>query len=134
MKLNKPLNTEGFRRERKAPLIRSSVGYESLCMGLLGDVMTREQHLLLILSEECAEVTHRVSKALRFGLSEIEPGQELTNAQRISQEVADLSGMIGMLRDAGVIPEVSIGDVNNKVEKVEKFLRYSQECGTLETT
>ena len=35
--------------------------------------MNREEHLLTILSEECAEVIKDVSKALRFGLDDYPP-------------------------------------------------------------
>lgn len=47
--------------------------------------MKRHEHLLSILAEECCEVGQRVSKALRFGLDEVQPGQDLSNAERIKQ-------------------------------------------------
>ncbi len=61
--------------------------------------MTREEHLLVILSEECCEVAHRASKALRFGLDEVQAGQDLTNAQRLTAEMADLLAVWSELRD-----------------------------------
>jgi hypothetical protein len=39
--------------------------------------MTRDEHLMTIAMEECAEVAQRVSKAVRFGMEEIQPGQPL---------------------------------------------------------
>jgi hypothetical protein len=37
--------------------------------------MTRQEMLLTIVAEECNETPQRVSKAIRFGLDEIEAGQ-----------------------------------------------------------
>jgi hypothetical protein len=95
--------------------------------------MDRTGHLLLICAEECAEVAHRVSKALRFGIEEIQPEQNLTNAQRIMQEYADLYAVIDMLCDEGVleIDSTFATMVVSKKEKVENFLKYSVQCGRL---
>lgn len=93
--------------------------------------MNRTEHLLMILAEECAEVAQRVSKALRFGLDEVQPGQDLSNEQRIWAEMNDLAGVGEMLiaaRGAGGICRDAIAA---KKAKVEKFLCYSAECGTL---
>jgi NTP pyrophosphatase (non-canonical NTP hydrolase) len=96
--------------------------------------MTRTEHLLWIVAEECAEVAQRVSKAARFGLKEVQPGQPLSNAERIVQEFDDLLAVVVMLKDEGCLP-ASGGKAAllAKKAKVEKFLRYSAECGTLET-
>lgn len=99
--------------------------------------MTRTDHLLWILAEECAEVAQRASKAARFGLQEIQPGQEFTNAQRILHEYADLLTAVQMLEIEGAL-YVSPEDINLRMEakqaKVEKFLKYSKECGTLDSS
>lgn len=50
----------------------------------------REQHLLVILGEEAAEVAHRAAKAFRFGLGEVQDGKELDNRARLEGEIADL--------------------------------------------
>lgn len=103
--------------------------------------MTRTEHLLAILAEECAEVAHRVGKALRFGLAEVQPGQDKTNAQRIMDEVNDFVAVYQMLAGPVVSPTSPLfrGDpdefmaaVAAKQAKVEKFLEYSATCGTLD--
>jgi len=93
--------------------------------------MNREQHLLLCLAEECAEVAQRASKALRFGLDEVQPGQELTNEERLWQEMNDLAGVAEMIISLRRKGGLSRSAVDAKKAKVEKFLRYSGECGTL---
>lgn len=98
--------------------------------------MNRQEHLLTIMAEECAEVAQRISKALRFGLSEVEPGQDATNAERIVWEFMDLRAAFEMLKDEGAFPlewtDVdSAASIARKRAKVEKFLRYSETCGTL---
>ena len=95
--------------------------------------MTRTEHLLTILAEECAEVAQRASKALRFGLDEQQSGQELTNAERIAGEMDDLVAVWAMLRmEPGWHPRPSeVAGYQAKREKVEKYLRYSAIIGTL---
>lgn len=96
--------------------------------------MNRTEHLLTILGEEGVEVSQRCSKALRFGLAEIQPGQELTNAERIRGEYIDLLAVMRMLVEEGAIAPVTDDDLpllEQKRQKVEKFLSYSRDCGTL---
>ena len=97
--------------------------------------MTKTEHLLLCVMEECAEVSQRASKALRFGLEEIQPGQQLTNAQRLVLEYADLYAVFEMLGDEYPhLPRVLTVDVEAKKAKVKQFLHYSEQCGTLSAT
>lgn len=100
--------------------------------------MNETEHLLQILSEECAEVAVRVSKANRFGLSEVEPGQEFTNAERIMHEYIDLFATIEMCWQRGIVPQLSPDErfqrKQAKRAKVGKFMAYAVECGTLEAT
>ncbi len=100
--------------------------------------MTRTEHLLTILAEECAEVAHRVSKALRFGPNEIQPGQPLTNAERINAELVDLMAVLEMLHDTKVLPSLRdskmphIEATRAKKAKVEKFLVFSAGRGLVD--
>ena len=94
--------------------------------------MTRGEHLLTILSEECAEVIQRVDKALRFGPNEKEPGQELTNSKRINEELCHVIAASEMLEiQSNMTQGEAIRIVKEKKEKVEKYLKYSKEIGTL---
>ncbi len=88
--------------------------------------MTRNEHLLIVLAEECSEVIKDVSKALRFGLDKFEPDQSFSNRERIEIELADLMGAIELLQDAGVIGQVSESRIVTKKRKVEAMLEVSQ--------
>jgi hypothetical protein len=95
--------------------------------------MNREEHLLIILSEECSEVSKEVSKALRFGLSDMKPEQIFTNADMISKELGDLIGIAEMLYDEGIIERPSLSVIMTKKARVEKYLNYSKSVGKLKT-
>lgn len=101
--------------------------------------MTRQDHLLTIIAEECVETAQRATKALRFGLEEVQPGQDMSNAKRLMQEFVDLHSVIGMLSEhndsfgkeyRNVSQEVDWE--NAKIEKVEHFLEYSAQQGRLD--
>lgn len=105
--------------------------------------MTRTEHLLTILAEECAEVAQRASKALRFGLAEVQPGQDKTNAYRIMEEMNDLIATYQMIAGPVFSPTSQLfryptgvdgfqGDILRKQQRIEKYLKLSQECGTLD--
>jgi len=109
--------------------------------------MNREEHLLTILGEECSELHKELCKALRFGVNE-QRDMKLTNAQRIFREFNDLLAMVDLVNesvisnsfsDAGITYSdrgIMYRDENlitEKKEKVEKYLLYSKECGTLDS-
>ncbi len=94
--------------------------------------MTRLEHLLIILAEECSEVAQRASKALRFGLDEVQPRQGLSNEQRLWQELSDLVAVSEMLLAERGQGGVDPAAVQAKKAKVERFLEYSRQCGTLQ--
>lgn len=92
--------------------------------------MNRIEHLLTILSEECAEVTKECSKALRFGLEN--PYQGTTSSQKIADELNDLIAVADMIKDASVIgPFIDDKKIKAKKDKVEKYLEYSKRIGKL---
>ena len=96
--------------------------------------MTRTEHLLVILMEECAEVAQRCSKALRFGLEEVQANQTLTNAERLKKEMIDLVAVWGMLCKSGATEPIAPMDeslIESKQQKVEDYFELSREQGTL---
>lgn len=97
--------------------------------------MTRNEHVLWIVAEESAEIGQRASKAARFGMDEIQPEQNLNNRGRLWYEFADLCGALELLNEGCVIEEVVRSlrpQIDAKKIKVEHFLKYSAECGTLD--
>lgn len=97
--------------------------------------MTREDHLLAQVMEECAEVAHRCSKALRFGFEEVEPDPHknpdgLTNRQRIHQEYNDLVATLALL-DANLL-QTSTDAITKKQEKIRRYLEHARENGRLD--
>lgn len=97
--------------------------------------MTRADHFLWILAEECAEVAQRASKAARFSLDEIQPGQEYSNAERIMHEYADLVGTMNQMIVDGTLkyPKDWDARVQAKGPRIEQFLKRSAEHGRLDT-
>lgn len=97
--------------------------------------MNRAEHLLTCLAEECAEVGQRVSKALRFGLREVQPGQPLTNADRILDELRDLFAVAEICAGEGLIgwamPDHM--EVVAKGAKIERFMKIGVAQGVLDT-
>lgn len=94
--------------------------------------MTEDQCLLLILAEECAEVSQRVTKSLRFGLSNIQEGQPLDNTARLEGEVNDLLALLEMLWARDVISREKCIDRNAMYEKwrrVHKYMHLSEALG-----
>jgi len=76
--------------------------------------MTRKEQILLILMEECAEVTQRASKCIRFG------GVE--NDAELEKEIGDILCMIELLNQDKVISlEKCYEQSEVKKEKLKKF-------------
>ena len=82
------------------------------------------KEILLILQEECAEVTQAVSKCFRFGIDQIKPNKPMTNIQMLEEEVGDLMAMVELLTDLniGITPE---GIHEAKIKKFEKLKKWS---------
>lgn len=92
--------------------------------------MNRQEHLLSCLMEECAELAIRCSKALRFGLKEVQAGQSRNNADRIAEEYADVVAVYSILRGDGAVPHVAI-NAEAKLAKIERFMEIGREQGVL---
>ncbi len=96
--------------------------------------MTEIEHLIMCLTEECAEVQKVASKANRFGLEEVYPAYGITNNERLAIEYAELQAVAEMLEEHGFKP--LSGDRLEKIKedkkkRVEKYLVYAEDIGTL---
>lgn len=98
--------------------------------------MNRQEHLMTIAMEECNEVAQRISKAMRFGMEQVQqdaddkPEQNpkrLTNRQRIIEEYEHLAAAMEMI---GIL-SLSRAGIDAKHRQVERYLLRSRENGTL---
>jgi len=85
----------------------------------------RVREALLILQEECAEVTQAVSKCFRFGLDNFKPGNPTTttNAEHLENEIGDVLAMIDILVEQGVVLQENL--VAATTAKKQKLKQWS---------
>ncbi len=97
--------------------------------------MDRTDHLLWNIAEECAEIAQRASKAARFGLKEVQPGQAFPNDQRIWHEMADLIAVMELWKEEGLIcpPPDYRERIDRKKARFEEFLKRSAQHGRLQS-
>ena len=87
----------------------------------------RQQEVLLITQEECAEVSQVISKIFRFGLDETYNGK--TNRERLEEEVGDLLCMIELLQAHKLIdPEFVRQATRTKYSKLERWSSIFKEA------
>lgn len=82
------------------------------------------RELLTVFIEEAQEVSIRCTKALRFGIEEVQPGQDLMNNDRIAHEVGDFLEVLDRLIAAGVIRPAAVEDGKaNKKRQLDRFMQ-----------
>ena len=81
----------------------------------------KDREVMLILQEECAEVTQAISKIFRFGSSAEHNGR--TNQSRLSEEVGDLLCMIDLLVERGIVSDTDINQA--RLKKRDKLQVWS---------
>lgn len=89
--------------------------------------MTKQEHLLTILIEECAEVQKAACKCLRFGENDQNPATKRKNIDELTHEVNDLLAVIELLKI-----EKDIKKQQQKVGKIDYWLGYSKTKGKLD--
>lgn len=68
-----------------------------------------------------------MSKALRFGLDEVQPGQPYSNTQRLAHEVGDIYEVVNRLVSLGVLSQEQIDEgVARRKLQLSKFLQTPQ--------
>ena len=92
--------------------------------------MTIRELLLAKVMEECAEITQRAAKAQRFGLTEVQPGQDLDNETRLLHEFHDLVATM-MLLFPDVLLNLDKQRLHDHLQQIEKFMDYSRSLGIL---
>lgn len=99
--------------------------------------MNKEKYLLVKIQEECAEVSQRVAKAIRFGLKEVQKGQDKNNLERLKEEILDLIAAFMVFEvETGIMFndlefEIYQDTMRLRIERVKKYMDYSRELGEL---
>lgn len=84
---------------------------------------------LMILQEECAEVTQAVSKVFRFGFDSEHQGK--TNKEMLEEEIGDLLCMIDILIEQCVINDEEVNIARkNKRQKLKKWSKVLRDDNT----
>ena len=86
--------------------------------------MNRNEEIMTILQEECAEVIQAVSKVRRFGMAE--------NHAHLVVELCDLQAMINLMYEYEVVScslEQRIDNIYQKREKLKKFSKIFESNG-----
>jgi hypothetical protein len=92
--------------------------------------VTKQEHLLTILAEECSEVIKEVSKCLRFGMEDKGVRMEYTNGERLHTELVDLVSTIKLLHQEKVL-KYRPTSFQKKIERTERYIQYAIEKGTI---
>jgi len=79
--------------------------------------MTHNEELLVILMEECAEVSQEASKLIRFG------SKTWADVLKFEKEIGDLMCMVALCQKAGLINEDAV--MQAAEAKHEKLKRWS---------
>lgn len=80
----------------------------------------KENEILNILQEECAEVIQMVSKCRRFGIDGTHLKDGGTNRQRLTEEIGDVLCMLKLAQDYGIVDVTEVNDAAfRKLEKLK---------------
>jgi hypothetical protein len=95
----------------------------------IGTNLSKDDWMLLCLAEECDEVGQRVTKAMRFGLDEKQPGQPFNNRDRLMFELWDLIAVAKKLVLMGILPQEDLmrpDMMESKWARLEEYWGYAQ--------
>ena len=98
--------------------------------------MTRIQYLLSKLAEEAAELSVIAQKTQQFGVNEYYAKMQpiASNIERVQDEFNDVLAVVEAINTelgADAI-ERNPGHILRKLDKIEHYYRYSQQCGQTE--
>jgi NTP pyrophosphatase (non-canonical NTP hydrolase) len=84
--------------------------------------MNKNDEIMFILQEECAEVTQAISKCLRFGIDNYKPGKPKTNREHLAEEIGDLIAMIELCYDNDIVDILQVKEAQHrKFDKLKKW-------------
>lgn len=98
-------------------------------------IQTELDHCLSVLGEECGEVQQALGKINRFGILDINPNTNNPNWVELKKEFHDIVAAYEMVcTSLGQSSEIDRSLINQKKERVNKYMKYAVEQGRLEHT
>ena len=98
-------------------------------------MMNREQYLLTKLAEECNETAQRASKAIVFGMNDIQEGQYKSNNTRLVEEFSHIVAYMELLIDENSVKmdmDFMKKHVDKKKQELKDWYEYSVNRGCVE--
>lgn len=95
-------------------------------------MLSKREHLLVCLMEECNEVAQAASKCIRFGDADSYLPTDPTNLTQVTKEFNELLAVVKMLNEIGVIIPMVRHLQEEKIERLATFMQYSRQRKTLE--
>ena len=86
-----------------------------------------ERELYEKLAEECLEAAHRVLKLVKFGIDEVQPGQDQNNMERLESELGDVLAAMEVLQERDLLDGTRIGA--RIPVAAERLRKYQQKAG-----
>ncbi len=90
--------------------------------------LTKKDNYLVVLMEECAELTKHASKAVRFGPENCHPDEVQTNADKIVEKYYRLGAVVEQMQKSGDLAtwnEETIETVKRlEVEKIDSWKEF----------
>lgn len=74
-------------------------------------MMSAQQYILMKIAEEASEVAQRALKAQQFGVDQTEPGRDRDNAERLCDELTDLSIWAAIATKIHILPKMTSADL-----------------------
>jgi NTP pyrophosphatase (non-canonical NTP hydrolase) len=85
----------------------------------------KARETLLILQEECAEVTQAISKIFRFGMDSYHPESGISNHESLVNELGDLLAMIDIVLEDSSLNITQDQLDSAKQKKFQKLTKWS---------
>jgi NTP pyrophosphatase (non-canonical NTP hydrolase) len=83
----------------------------------------KENEIMDILQEECAEVIQMISKGRRFGIDNTHIKSGESNRARLTEEMGDMLCMLKLAQDFGIVDLAEV--LTASVAKEEKLRKWS---------
>lgn len=88
----------------------------------------RQEEILNILQEECAEVIQMVSKCKRFGIDQQHLKADKPNRIKLTEEIGDLLAMINLCIEFDIVDQTQvIVAQENKFKKLKQWSKIFEE-------